>query len=130
VAGEAGQPDQFEVLVDASHLLRLGHPVQLGEQLDVAADVAPLQKRRILEHIAETRPVDVDRARRLRLQPRGDTQQRRLPAAGRPDDRDELARCDVEIDAVQGFGPVGERHRHAVEAQSGRTVGHRGRCGG
>ena len=39
---------------------RLAHAVELGEQLDVAADRAPLQQRRVLEHVAEAAAVDVD----------------------------------------------------------------------
>ena len=43
--------------------VRLAKPVELGEQLDVAAHRAPLQQRGVLEHVAQAAPVDGDRSR-------------------------------------------------------------------
>jgi hypothetical protein len=39
-------------------------------------------------------------------EPGGDPQERRLAAAVRPDQRDDLARLDGETEAVEGHGPL------------------------
>ena len=53
-------------------------------------------------------------------------QERRLPAARRPDQRDELARREREVDVLErGDVPARERLRHAVELDDvARCVGH------
>ena len=71
---------------------------------------------------------------------RDQAQQRRLPAAGRPDQRDELARADVEVDAGQrrhlalaagvehlvDAGRDGDRRRSVI-GRLPRTAAHAGR---
>ena len=100
--------------------LGLAHPVQLGQQLDVLLDRAPGQQRRVLEHVAEPLAVDEHGAATRIEQAGGDLQQRRLAAAGGPDDRDELALVDVERDVVDRLGAVGEDHPDVVERQVAR----------
>ena len=68
----------------------------------------PGEDRLALEHHGIFRPVracrrvDLDGARGRRLQAGENAQQRRLPAARRTDDDEELARLDVDRDVVDG----------------------------
>ena len=68
-----------------------GHAVQLGVELDVPLEVAPGEQVRLLEHAAGRGLRPRDAAGRLPLEARDDAQHRRLAAAGRPDERHELA---------------------------------------
>ena len=52
-------------------------------------------------HAQQIAAGDVDAARGRRRQPAQDVKQRRLAGARRPDDRDELARLNVQIHAAQ-----------------------------
>ena len=103
----------------------LRHALELGEQLDVAAHRAPLQQRGVLEHVAEAGAVDGDRAGRRRVEAGGDPQQRRLAAARRPDDGDELAGRDAERRRREGERAVGERLGDVVELEHRRRRGGR-----
>ena len=58
---------------------------------------------------------DPDFAGVERLEPGEQPQQRRLAAAGRPEQHEALARLDVEIDSVGGVVRA-EPFRHALEA--------------
>ena len=55
-------------------------------------------------HLVDDLAVDRDRAAGDLLQPRQHSQQRRLAAAGRPDEHHEFAVVDVEADAVDDLG--------------------------
>ena len=117
VVAEAAQLDEIEHLLDA-----LASPLaipagELERQRDVLHDRAP-----VVEHgILEDDPVVVVAARL----PRGlavhdggalrrldevadDAEKRRLAAAGRSDQRDELALLDLEVDALQRDGSAFE----------------------
>ena len=50
---------------------------------------------------AQPARIDLDGAAGLRVEPGEDAQQRRLPAAARADDADELARRDAQVDVVE-----------------------------
>ena len=71
-------------------------------------------------------PVQRDPAGRHLVQPRNERGQRRLAAAGRPDEGHGLAGPDVQIDAVQygrgAGGRVGVAEPDALEAQSVRSA--------
>ncbi len=56
---EAGEPDEVDRLLGDAAALLAREAVQLGEQLDVAADGAPRHQRGVLEHVAD--PLAVDR---------------------------------------------------------------------
>ena len=78
---------------------------------DVLEDRHVPEQRVVLEHEADAAvarvarrgvfPVEQHGPRVGRLQPRDDPQHRRLAGAGRPEQRDELARCDPEADVVE-----------------------------
>ncbi len=59
--------------------------------------------------------VDLDGARGDRLETRHHPERGRLPAPRRPDEDDELAGCDLEVQRGDGFGPVGIYLRQLVE---------------
>jgi hypothetical protein len=108
--------------------------VQPERQLDVALDRAPFEQSRLLEGdaVVLVQPrapgrLAVDEHRALgRLDEVGDDpQQRRLPAAGRPDQRDELAGADGEVDAGERL----HRGRALAEALSEALECDRGRPG-
>ncbi len=104
---ERGQADQLDDRIDPVPL-RLQDALRLQPERDIVPDRAPGKQRRILEH---------DDARRMRtgdagivfpqrpgarlLQPRDQPQQGRLAAAGRTEQRDELAGRDREADIVE-----------------------------
>ncbi|OLT20716.1 hypothetical protein BJF78_09070 [Pseudonocardia sp. CNS-139] len=106
--GELGEPDQLQQLGGARPALRLRDAVDVQRQLDVLRDRAPLQEPGLLERDAVVLveaglpgrfAADERRARGGLLQVGDQPQQRRLPAPGRPDERDELARADGQVDA-------------------------------
>ena len=87
-----------------------GKAHDLERQSHVLVDGAPREQGGGLEHIAigavEPRirrrlAVDGDRPRRRLFEIGDDTQERRLPAARRTDEGDELALHDIEIDVTQ-----------------------------
>ena len=106
-AGELGRPGRLEAL-EADQLDQVGdgvgadlHPADLERQPDVGRDGAPRQQRRVLEGDAEL-VLAADRRRAIRrapapcrtvgvLQVGEDAQHRRLAAAGRPEQGQELA---------------------------------------
>src|SRR6185437_7125924 len=70
---------------------------------DVLRDRAPRQQQVLLEHVADAPGlpggvvlVEKDPTRRREEEPGDDVEERALAAAGRPDDRRELAVCDLE----------------------------------
>ena len=109
--GEVGEADQLEQLGDARRARGAVDAVQLERQLDVRRDRAPRQQARLLEgdavvlvepglpRAACRRPSIVPPVGLVEV---GDqAQQRALAAAARPDQRDELAGGDVEVDVVE-----------------------------
>ena len=112
----------------------IGRPARQLERVgDVVGGRAPRQQARLLEDEPDPRVGAVDR--RLaeeRLagdrpeQPCDDPQQRRLAAAVGPDERDDAAVRDGEVDAVEdrqgGPGPAREGERQVVQADGRRSV--------
>ena len=103
---------QLDVLVD----VQVADQVEaLEDEPDLAvAHAGALGQRQVGHRLAVQRVLALGR----RVQQPEDRQQRRLPAARRPGDRDVLAALDLQVNARQGVGLdfVGEEHlRHAVE---------------
>ena len=134
--GQRFEPDHGERPVHAAHALLLGDPAHTQRERDVLRDVHVRPQRIGLEHHA-----DVPLLRRQRptgaadhgvaelhdaavghLEARHQPQQRGLAAAGRPEQREELAVGDVEAHALDGAG-LAEMPRHGLErhARHGTT---------
>jgi hypothetical protein len=86
--------------LDVLHGGQLLHQV---EGLEDVADVGPPDPGQgLLADVVDAPAVQRHLAARGLIQPAEKVQQRGLPAAARPHDRDRLARADVEIDPVDG----------------------------
>src|SRR5690606_31067741 len=86
--------------------LLLRHVAVARAEGDVLAHREPREERVLLEHHRGLRPTrlgapDLDRARRRLVETGDEAQERRLPAPGRTDDRDELLLRDLERDALE-----------------------------
>ena len=98
--------------------------LDLERKLDVLAQVPPGQEVRVLEHhpdLRGSRPddraaVEQDLAAGQGVQPRHRPEQRRLPAAARPENADQLAGRDVEREVVRVRG----RGRSSLRRSSSR----------
>jgi hypothetical protein len=128
IGHEVRQPDQLEQLAGTGAPPRPVPAAQLQWQLHIAGDRAPLHQPGLLEGdpvvlvepgLPGGLPVDGDGARGRLDQVRDQPQQRRLAAAGRPDERDELAGLDREVDvgerghvgpAAEGLPDTGQLH--------------------
>ena len=129
---EALQVDHLQPARRALAPLRRRQAHHLERQHHVALDRAPREQRRRLEHVAvlpaEPRllgadAVDPDRARARPLQIGDDPQQRGLAAAGRADQRDEVAVEDGKVDLGQRVDRAvsgGEGERNPVHRNHGR----------
>jgi hypothetical protein len=122
------QPDQREQRLDPRDARGSGGP-GVGEPVaDVLRDGEVREQGVGLEHDAEVAlrggqardvaPALVDAPGVLPLEARDHAQQRGLPASGRAEEADELARPDVEVDAVER-GEGAEALHHALYADSG-----------
>jgi hypothetical protein len=119
MVGERGQPDEIEQLGDARGSVS-GCVVRREPERDVSGERPPRQEPRLLEgdgtagvDTDDRGAVDSDDASRWRVQPGGDPQQRRLAAAARAEDRDELAGRNRQRDIADDQEG---RQRHAVLA--------------
>ena len=125
---EAGQPHLLEQHRDA--LLVDGSLLDLERELDVLAQVAPGQEVRVLEHhpdLRGSRPddgaaVDQDLTAGQGMQPCHRPEQRRLPAAARPENADELAGCDVEREVVRARGRGRSSPRRSSSHRGSRSL--------
>nr|BFE71521.1 hypothetical protein GCM10020092_048220 [Actinoplanes digitatis] len=107
LAGLVLQVHQAQRLVDPAADLRAGYPAHLEAERDVAADRQVREERVVLEHHAEAAPlrrqhveprlVLPDAAAGQRQQPGQAVQRRRLAAAGRAEQGDELAPLDRQV---------------------------------
>ena len=135
---EAGQLDELEHLVDALGAAASFPAEHLERQRDVLLHRAPVVEHGRLE---DDPVVAVEPGRRAGLpltvtSPDGrlddvadDAEQRRLAAARRADQRDELALADVEVDALErGHAASLEHLREAADGDD-RLLGHT-RCSG
>ena len=110
MVGERVELDELEHLLDALAAARAVPAQHLERQPDVLRHRAPVEEHGVLEDdpVVAVEPrlrrglaVDGDDAARRRHQVADHAQQRRLAAAGRPDQRDELAGPDVEVDVLE-----------------------------
>ena len=89
------------------------------DEAQIVGHRAPRQEARLLEDVAEPRARrELQAARKVRHQTGHDVEQRGLAATGRADDREALARLDLQPDVGQGDLGRGATHRgEAVLAQ-------------
>src|SRR6476620_9239310 len=131
VVGEAAKLDEVEHLPDAPVALLALPPGELERQRDVLRDRAPVVEHRVLEHdpvvvVAARLPrglaVDGDGATRRLDQVADDAQEGRLAASGRPDQGDELALLDLEVDVLERDRAALELLRDAVDRDDGQAT--------
>ena len=125
VVAEALELDEVEHLRHARPAPLLLPAEHLERQRDVLRDRAPVEEHCVLEHdpvvavdarLLRRLAVDGHRSRRRLDQVADHAQQRRLAAARRADQRDELARLQLEIDVLEcGDVSLRERLRHALD---------------
>ncbi len=130
--GEVGQLHERDRPVHPRLDLVLRHLLQTQAVADVLGDVHVREEPIALEHHvgrALFRPEagdigagDLDRARRRRDEAADHAQERRLPAARRPEHGDEVARIDVEIEGFDG-GRGAEDLRETAQAKQGNPAG-------
>src|SRR5215472_2013580 len=138
VALEAFEPDQLQQFERAAAGRRIGAACDLRPDHRVVEHGAPRQQVVGLEYEAAVtaRPrhrlaVDQDPPRRRRLEAGDDAQKSGLAAAARPDDRNELAGRDRQLDRAQrleriepfGEGRDGELGGHPVPPVQSRVHG-------
>ena len=112
-------------LIDPMSNLRLGHPAHLEAVADVLTHAHVRVQRVALEdhrdvamprcQVGDVTAADGDVAARDLLQPRDRAEQRRLPAARRADERDELSIADFERDVIDRDHIAGEDLAHVPE---------------
>ena len=117
-------PDVFERSDNARRPLTRGYARHLQRKRDVAFDGHVREERVVLEYRAhgtrfrrlasEVLPVEQDATTIGQIEPGNHSQQRRLAAAGRPEQREELARLDGERHVVDG-GEIAEAPCHVFD---------------
>jgi hypothetical protein len=120
--GEIGKPDQLDEMARELASLAGTDTVDLERELDIAEHGAPRQQAEVLEHHAgvlaragDRRAGNGDAALVGGDQSGREPQQRGLPAAARPQQRDQLALAHRRVDAI-------ERHH---QLRAGALPGHR-----
>ena len=120
---EAHEPDQLEEALARSELSGRNRFIMLERKQHVVEHARPRQQRRRLEddaglgaRLAHRLAVDRDAARGRRDEAGDEPQQRRLAAARRPDEADELVAADRERD-------VGQRC-HAITSRETKMLRH------
>ena len=134
-----GQLNEAHRLLDARRDVGRADAPHAQAKADVLLDAHVREERVVLEHHAEAAPlgrqridallIEPDRAARQRQEPGDAVQRRRLPAARRAEQRDELAATDRHRQLGQRVENVaaaaGEAARHALEPQFLEIVLHR-----
>lgn len=122
---EPFQADHADELLNARCRVPAGHPPDGQAVSDVAEHRLPREEAEVLEHhahalgrLGDRAAGDADRPAARLDQARDAAKQRGLPAAGRPDDRHDLRRPDIEGDARQ-HGPLAIPHAQLVDADQG-----------
>jgi hypothetical protein len=128
---EAGQADQLEHRARPARALGLPEAALLEAVGDVVAHAQVREERVGLEHRVDVAlvggqpgdvvPADPHLAFVGPLEARDQAQRRRLPAPRRPEEREELARPDLEVDAVDGRD-VAESLRDSDELDVGSPL--------
>src|SRR4051812_27201201 len=125
VIAEALQLDEREHVVDSPLAARSLPAEHLERQRDVLRDGAPVEEHRVLEddpvvaiqpRLVRRLAVDGDRAGGRLDEIADHPQERRLAAARGADQRDELARRELELDVLERRDvPARERLRHVLD---------------
>src|ERR1700733_6254693 len=117
--------DHADELTDPWLRLPARHPAHGQPEGDVAEDCLPREEGELLEHHADALgrlgdhvTGDTHRSAARRGEARHAAEQRGLPAAGRPDDRHDLAGTNIEADA-RHHGPVAVPLGQLVDADQG-----------
>ena len=104
---EAAQTDHRQIFARHLVALRLAHAPEFERQCHIVDDRAPGQQVIVLRDVADVgvdsshfAAVVTNRAGRRSEQTGNHVQQRRFAAAARPDQRDEFAPPDVEVDVA------------------------------
>jgi hypothetical protein len=97
---------------------------KLERQPHIGGHIGPGHQGRVLEHEADaarrrTRPFD--RAGGRRAQAGNNAQRRRLAAAGRPQQRNELAGAHIKVEAVERDRAALERLADIAQRNDGRA---------
>ena len=131
-AGERVQPHERERLDRTLAPLRLGDALDAQAVLDVLLHGHVREERVVLEHrvdvalvgraIRHILPAEQHAAARGPFEARDHAQTRGLARPGRPEQREELAAPDVEVDCVDGDERA-EMLRHAVQPDAHVTGG-------
>ena len=126
------EPEQLGDLVDAASDLRLLRPADLQAVAEVVADAhVRVERVRLEDHrdvavprreVGDVAAADLDRALGDLLEAGDHAQQRRLPAARRPDEDDELAVVDLERDVVDRDDVAAEPLRDMGQADTGHAA--------
>jgi hypothetical protein len=121
-----GEPDEGEALGRDLRAARGRRSVKLHRQLDVLLDRVPRKQRRLLEDERELldralrrHAVDDDLAAGDGIEPGDELQDRRLAAAARADQRDEVAALRLEAHVVEDHRPVAVALHDAGELDDG-----------
>ena len=122
--GEFGQPDLRQRFADARVRLGGRHMRQFQRQPYIPAHAGPRHQRRLLKHKADgmlrTQRIgvvcDADGAGGRHVQACDQAQRGRLAAAGRPEQRDELALAHIEVQRTQRHHPALIDLRHLAQA--------------
>src|SRR5205823_6137579 len=132
VVAEPAELDEVEHLAHPLRSTPPRPPRHLERECDVLPDGAPVVEHRILEDdpvvavdagLARGLSVHDDRARARLDQVSDDPEQGGLPAAGRPDQRHELALCDLEVDALErDRAPAAELLRDVLDGDDGHAT--------
>ena len=122
------EPDPLELGLDPALDLVLGHPLALEPEGDVLTDAQVGEERVALEHrvgrplvrreAGDVCALDLDRATRRLLEAADHPQGRRLAAARRAEQGEELPVGDLEVHRLDGDEIV-ERLRHSLQAHAG-----------
>jgi len=139
-----GQPvelHEFQQRIDLARNRRVGQPLAARTHTEAEGDVledAHVSEQRVMlkdeadvalagMHAGRVVAVKGDRAGVRRLEAGDDTEQRRLAGAGRPEQRQQLAGVDLEVDAVDGdkiaeaLGDAGQLDAHAAPFSENRV---------
>ncbi len=129
---ELAEPERLRDLVHAPFPLRLRHPPELEAVGEVVSHRHVRIERVVLEHhgdvpllrrlLGHVHVVDQHRAVGDVLEAGDHPQERRLPAARRAHEHDELAVGDVQGEAVDGLDAVREDLRDLVDVDSAHAI--------
>ncbi len=138
--GDAGEGEQLEQLVAPARRPAGVVPRRQGGDLDVlpyregAEQPRPLERARhavagaaIRLPVGRLDPADPDRSGGRPLEPRQGIDERRLARSVRPDQAEDLALLEVEVDALDRLD-AGEVHRHTERFEPKRHRRHCDRC--